>query len=279
AGLLAIFLISYLVSRLAAETRDQGRQKAEALAELETISERERSTSDFVSAVSFEMRTPLTSIQGFVEMLLELDYPEEKEREFAAIINDETQRMTSLVDELLDIARLESGKVKLQKKPVDPGRLVRENLAALHHPGDFHAISFQVPAELPELEGDPERLGKCFGNIFSFVAAKCDPGSGITVSAKSDGRELVFTISFRKATPRIPAPAELPHNTRENIRPEQGDLGLAMAQRILLAHRGSLNLVDIPGKWSNLVIRLLLPEAPELAGRIPGMDLDLPSIR
>ncbi len=268
------FLIAgYFVNRLDAESREQVKQKEEALAELKRISEMERSTSDFVSAVSFEMRTPLTSIQGFVEMLLAGGISEEKEREYAGIINDEALRLTGLVDDLLDISRLESGKAQLVPREVGLGRLVEANLGYLEPVCGLESISFVAPPDLPSIQADAERLGKSFANIFTFVAAKCDPDSGVTISAKADLSDLVLTVNFRQAMTRRVSPAGAPRDAQENIRPEHGDLGLALAQRILLAHGGSLNLVNIPGKWSNIVVRL--PLAPPAPGpeAIPGVNL------
>ena len=269
-------MAGYFVNRLDAESREQVKQKEEALAELKRISEMERSTSDFVSAVSFEMRTPLTSIQGFVEMLLQQDLSLEKEREFAEIINDEAQRLTSLVEDLLDISRLESGKAQLVRKEVSLGRLVEENLRFVEPVCGLSSISFMTAPALPTIHADGQRLDKSFANIFKFVAAKCDPDSGVTISAKADSNDLVLTINFRQSLTRRANPAGASRDSQENIRPEHGDLGLAMAQRILLAHGGSLNLVNIPGKWSNVVMRLPLAEPPEApASGTRGVNLRL----
>ncbi len=256
----SFFLLGYFVNRLNAESREQVKQREEALAELKRISERERSTSDFVSAVSFEMRTPLTSIQGFVEMLLAGDFPLEKEREFAGIINDEALRLTELVEDLLDISRLESGKAHLVRKEASLGRLVEENIGWLEPVCGLASISFLMPPDLPVIYADLVRLDKSFANIFKFVAAKCDPNSGVTISAKADPQDLVLTVNFRQSAARRASPAGAPRDSQENIRPEHGDLGLAMAQRILLAHGGSLNLVNIPGKWNSVVLRLPLAQ-------------------
>ncbi len=257
----ASFLIAgYFVNRLDAESREQVKQKEEALADLKRISEMERSTSDFVSAVSFEMRTPLTSIQGFVEMLLQGNFSLDKEREYAGIINDEALRLTALVEDLLDISRLESGKAELVRKETSLGRLVEKNLGLLEPVCSLESISFLAPSDLPLIQADPERLDKSFANIFQFVAAKCDPASGVTISAQADANDLVLTVNFRQSLARRVSPAGAPRDSQENIRPEHGDLGLTLAQRILLAHGGSLNLVNIPGKWSNVVMRLPLEE-------------------
>ncbi len=270
----SFLLAGYFVNRLDAESREQVKQKEEALAELKRISEMERSTSDFVSAVSFEMRTPLTSIQGFVEMLLQSDFPMEKEREFAGIINDEALRLTALVEDLLDISRLESGKAQLVRKEVSLGKLVEENLRFLEPVCGLGSISFVMAPELPGISADRDRLDKSFANIFKFVAAKCDPGSGVTVSGKMDLSDLVLTVNFRQSLTRRISPAGIPRDSQENIRPEHGDLGLALAQRILLAHGGSLNLVNIPGKWSNVVVRLPLAEpVQETYSRPHSFDL------
>ncbi len=271
---LSFLIAGYFVNRLDAESREQVKQKEEALADLKRISEMERSTSDFVSAVSFEMRTPLTSIQGFVEMLLQGNFSLDKEREYAGIINDEALRLTGLVEDLLDISRLESGKAELVRKEVSLGRLVEQNLGRLEPVCGLPSISFLVPPDLPLIQADPERLDKSFANIFQFIAAKCDPASGVTISAKADASDLVLTLNFRQSLARRVNPAGAPQDSRENIRPEHGDLGLALAQRIVLAHGGSLNLVNIPGKWSNVVMRLpLAGPVHEDAARLHGVDL------
>ncbi len=142
----------------------------------------DRLKSEFVATVSHELRTPMTSIKGFVDILLmdvsgELD---DEQRHFLEIIRSNTFRLEILVNDLLDISHLESGKVTLSFQALDVHQLLNEMRGYVEHRNqeDDKKISFQIeaPQSLPKIRGDLERMRQILANLvensFNFTAAE-----------------------------------------------------------------------------------------------------------
>lgn len=254
-------LITFFVNRLSAESREQAHERTRAMEELRNLSEIDRATSSFVSAVSFEMRTPLTSIQGFSEILASQQLEPEKEQEYVEIISREADNLTRLVEDLLDISRMESGKVRLNKEVARLGQLLKMSLPALTPACDPSEVALDIPSGLPGVLVDAQRMKRVFDAIFSYIVRKSGRGSEVRASAKTEGQEVVITINFRNLE------TEARYENGGRLFPSFGaqdkeDLELAMAHRIVLAHNGSVNLIQASGGWSAIVLRL-----PELTAR------------
>ena len=252
-------LIAFFINRLSVESREQAQQRAMALEELRTLSEMDRAASSFVSAVSFEMRTPLTSILGFSEMLLSRELEPEKEQEYVKIISREADNLSRLVEDLLDISRLESGKVQLNKEPARLDQLLNMSLPILEPVCEPGQVVLNIPPDLPGVLVDTPRMKRVFDAVFGYIARRSGRGSEVRATAKTEGTEVVLTLNIRNRE----AAALLEEGSR--IFPPLGgqdeeDLELAMARRIVLAHRGSINLVQASGGWFTIVLRL-----PEMA--------------
>lgn len=268
---LFLILITFFINRLGLDSREQVRIKNEALRELKLLSEMDRATSNFVSAVSFEMRTPLTSIQGFSEMLLRQDLDEEKEREFIDIINKEAEHLTELVEELLDISRLESGKAKLKREEIEVERFLRRNLRALEDicsPGD---LVVDIPEGLPVLYLDRSRIGKVMSTIFHHVVRECEGGAEVRVGVMTADDSLVLTMNYRPVKEKGRG---LDGETLGPIglEPRKEELDVAIARRIIMAHGGSMNVVRAPGHWSTMVFRLPVLELEEYLAEERGFS-------
>lgn len=251
---LFLFLAALFINRLGQDTREQVRSRSEALRQLRLLSEMDRATSDFVSAVSFEMRTPLTSIQGFSEMLLNQELEEEKEREFVEIISKEAEQLASLVEELLDISRLESGRAKLKREEVDVYWMLRrlsQSLGDICTPRD---LILDIPEDLPSLYLDRARMRRVFDALFQQVKKACLGGGEVRIGAKSEDGTLVVTINYRSREGRE---GEAEEGLLEDfwVPEKEEDLDVAIARRILAAHGGSMNTVKASGRWSAFVLR------------------------
>ena len=269
-----LLLISFFINRVAAESREQARERASAMEELKALSEVDRATSSFVSAVSFEMRTPLTSIQGFSEMLANMKLEPQKEQEYVEIISREADNLSILVEDLLDISRLESGKVRLNKEVARLDQLMNMSLPVLAPACDPSEVVLNIPADLPNVLVDHQRMKRVFDAIFGYIARKSGRGSEVRASAKTEGEEVVITINFRNRE------TAKRHDDGSLLFPPIGgqdeeDLELAMARRIALAHEGSVNLIKASGGWNAIVLRLpelmawdLIKAAPSPYGAI-----------
>ena len=170
------------------------RELAEALAiqreanvRLEQI---DRVKSDFVSIVSHEFRTPLTGIQGFSELIRDDELSYEEASEYAAEINKEAQRLGRMITEMLDLDRMESGRVVLHPVPVDVNGLVREALAASRATGRGHEVLVELDPAVPPVRGDADRLTQVVTNLLSNAFKYSSDGGCITVGTWAEG-ELV----------------------------------------------------------------------------------------
>jgi signal transduction histidine kinase len=256
-----LLLFAYFINRLGAESREQVQEKAKAMEELRILSEMDRAASGFVSAVSFEMRTPLTSILGFSDMLVNKEWEAEKEQQYIEIISREADNLSHLVEDLLDISRLESGKVNLNKEATSLDQLLNMSLPILEPACDPSQVVMNISPNLPEIIVDAQLMKRVFDAVFGYVVRKSGRGSEVRASAKTEGREVVVTFNIRNRG----AAARQEDGSR--IFPPLGgqdeeDLELAMARRIILAHKGSLNLIQASGGWFAIVVRL-----PELVAR------------
>jgi len=256
-----LLLTSFFINRLGVESREQAQERMGAVEELRSLSQMDRAASSFVSAVSFEMRTPLTSILGFSEMLASMQLEPDKEREYVEIISREADNLSRLVEDLLDISRLESGKLQLNREYTSLEHLLEMSLPVLEQVCDPAQVMANIPDDLPGVMVDPQRMKRVFDSVFGYIVRRSGRGTEVRASAKTEGQEVVMTLNIRNR--------EAPGLPQDGSRifpplgaPDKDDLELAMARRIVMAHRGSINLIQPSGGWFTIVMRL-----PELAMR------------
>jgi PAS domain S-box-containing protein len=156
----------------------------------------EQMKSEFVANVSRELRSPLTSIYGFAETLLRDDvlFGEEERGTFLGYIASEAGRLTTIVDRLLSVARLDSGDLQVQLRMTDVGSLVREVVrSAQQTPGvDGHEFVLDLPSEPLEVEADQEKLRQIVADLVENAVKYSPDGGTVTVSARrtDDGIEV-----------------------------------------------------------------------------------------
>jgi Na+/proline symporter/signal transduction histidine kinase len=179
--------------KLEQKSRELEAATAELRAANERLTELDRLKDDFVSTVTHELRTPLTSIRAFTEILL--DEPEvdaEQRRKFLGIITREAERLTRLINQVLDLAKIESGKAEWVDSRVDMKEVISDTLAAMDQL--FKEKKISVVARLPEkvstVTVDLDRMIQVMLNLLSNAVKFCDAAGGrIEVSlAESDGR-------------------------------------------------------------------------------------------
>lgn len=226
-----------------------------------------QSQQDLVANVSHELKTPLTSIQGFSQALVDGTASDEPARERAAtIIHEEAARMRRLVDELLDLARLESGQVSLAREPVNVVELL-DKCAARFAPQAEQAGStmcLEVPASLPPVMGDADRLGRVFGNLVDNALKQIREVTGggqVVLNAKQQDRWVVCSVTDNG--PGIPTEDLSRVFERfyqvDKSRARRGSgagLGLAIAQGIVEAHDGSIRVESVEGLGTRFVVEL-----------------------
>jgi signal transduction histidine kinase len=217
---------------------------------------------DFVADVSHELRSPLTSIKGFAQAIVDgTAKGKENQLKAATVIEDESKRMMRLVEELLEFSRLESGQVKMVKEPVD----LKELLQQCHEIFSMHAeekgIKLKTEIEpLPPVIGDIDRLEQVFSNLLDNALKHTPSGGDVTIIARHTDTNFA-EISITDTGPGIPAEQmrhvfERFYRADPNAGKAGAGLGLAIARQIVLAHGGDIIAKSKLGKGTEFVVRL-----------------------
>ncbi|HEY7294779.1 MAG TPA: ATP-binding protein [Dehalococcoidia bacterium] len=255
-----------------APVRDGGGQLAAVIMvfqDITSLRDMDRLRDEFLSIAGHELRTPLTSIRGLSQLLERRFTTLEPERIAASLasITEQTEQMASLVDDLLDVSRIRTGRLSLTMMPCDLSALLRTAVdrTAPQREGE---IRLHIPESLPA-EGDPGRLLQVFTNLIDNAAKYSDPRSPIDVTAlRQDGRA---TIAVRDRGIGIP-PEALERLFERFYRAENASqytgglgLGLYICREIVERHGGTIAVSSAAGEGS--LFTVTLPLAAESAAR------------
>jgi PAS domain S-box-containing protein len=225
----------------------------------------ERLKSEFVSLVSHEFRTPLTSIRGYTEMMLDGDIGElsNEERDFLNTILRNATHLTEIVNDLLVVSRLEAGAIKLNLTSVDMSELIKEAIDLLRPQFNDkkQKIKTDISQGLPILEADSQRINQILVNLLSNAHKYTPEGGSISVSLHHDSnwvrvdvrdsgiglskeeKEKLFTKFYR---------AENPETTKAG----GTGLGLWITRSLVNMHGGEISVTSQPGKGSTFIFTL-----------------------
>jgi PAS domain S-box-containing protein len=226
----------------------------------------EQMKSDFVSTVSHELRTPLTSIYGFAETLLRQDvqFGEEERETFLRYIASEAERLTGIVDALLNVARLDTGDLHVNIAPVDVGPLLSEVVSSAEAGGrNGHRFVVDLPAEPLQAEADADKLRQIVSQLVDNALKYSPSGGTVTVAARRKSETVEFSVADEGIG--IP-PAEQQRIFRKFYRAESaGDggeprsgtgLGLFIAQGLVTAMGGRIWVESAEGAGSSFAFEL-----------------------
>ncbi|HEC36312.1 MAG TPA: GAF domain-containing protein, partial [Anaerolineae bacterium] len=161
--------------------------------------EADRAKSEFVSTVSHELRTPMTSIKGYADLLLAgaVGKLSDQQYYFLSIIRNNADRLAALVNDLLDISRIETGRVELDLRAVHIHEVVDEVVGTLQGRAQGRGISLeaQVPEDLPVVWGDSARVNQILTNLVGNAIQYTPPGGKVTISACRDDDRLKVSVS------------------------------------------------------------------------------------
>lgn len=240
----------------------------DSLTQLEHARYRAQLQDDFIATISHELHTPLGFIKGYTTSLLRSDttWDAATQQEFLAIIDDESDHLLTLIDHMLDSARLQSGNMSMDFQLVRLDALLKDvvlRIKGRHQ--DLNIILNLTP--VPPIKADAVRLAQIFDNLFDN-AIKYAPGSKITISLqKKDNWQI---ISFSDLGPGIP-PEHIPflferfYRVPGKFSKSGTGLGLFICKQLVQAHHGRISVKTTPGKGT--AFRIELPVRPERVGK------------
>jgi signal transduction histidine kinase len=226
-----------------------------------------RIKSDFVANVSHELKTPLALIRLFSETLELGRVPsDEKAKQYYRVINKESQRLTQLINNILDFSRIEAGRKEYRFAPADVGRIVGEVVDAYRFQIEQQGFTLEVDVaeDLPEVVADKEALGQALLNLVNNAVKYTRDEKYIRLQVRPDAGRVLISVTDRgigvaKAEQRkifekfYRAEDSLVHETKGS------GLGLPLVRHIMEAHGGSVEVESCPGKGSTFTLVLPVP--------------------
>ena len=229
------------------------------------LQELDRLKDEFVSTVSHELRTPLTSIRAFSQILhTNLKLPEQRRKEFLTIIISETERLTRLINDVLDLAKIESGRMEWNNIPFDLGSLIQDAASTVSQL--FNEKQIKLNIQLPEHKViaiiDRDRMQQVLINLLSNAAKFCDEtGSEVIIELTRQNR--VARIAVSDNGPGIPKDEletifEKFHQVedQDSAQRQGTGLGLTICRGIVEHHHGKLWAENIPDGGSKFICEL-----------------------
>jgi len=236
----------------------------------------DRLKDEFVLTASHELRSPLTSVQGFAELLmLERDSLTPRQAETVEVILDNCRHLVRLLNDLLDLARSDAGRLSIQPRPTEVAPLVEDavrTMRAQTEAGGQH-LRENLPPGLPAINVEPDRIRQILVNLLTNAHEYTPEGASIEVSARAVGAEVEIDVS--DDGPGIPE-EQLQRIFDRFTRGDAGltqrvsgtGLGLAISKSLAEAHGGSISAESVVGQGSTF--RLRLPIATGDGGAVSG---------
>jgi signal transduction histidine kinase len=242
-----------------AESLQQNRIELEA--QNERLRESDRLKSELVSIVSHELRTPLTSILGFTNVLRSRrSLSEEEQQQYLAIVEDQARRLSTLIEDFLDLQRIEEGRLELKQELIDMAALLREEARVFMVQSARHKLKLELRDERLPVYGDRTRITQVLGNLISNAIKYSPQGGEVELGGERTGQfvhvhvrdqgvgiapeqqERIFTKFFRgdAAARGIPGTG----------------LGLALAREIVEAHGGRIGFTSAAERGSTFWLEL-----------------------
>jgi signal transduction histidine kinase len=264
------------------ELQDKNRALEDSYGKLKEL---DRLKSNFLATMSHELRTPLTSVIGYSEMMLEgLGGPlTSEQREYLGIIMEKGENLLQLITSILDISKIEAGRVRLVLSEVEPGQLMRDAVATILPLARKKGLKVSCdPGELPRIQADRDKVRQCLVNLASNAVKFTPAGGAITVTAQVVQPE---SLAIHVTDTGIGIPEEHLHRVFDVFYQVDGSstreyggagLGLAIVKSFAEAHGGEVRVRSEPGRGSTFSLHLPLrgvlsptmtPEPPPALGR------------
>jgi signal transduction histidine kinase len=219
---------------------------------------------EFVVTASHELRSPLTSVQGFAELLmLERERLSPKQADTVEIILDNTRHLVRLLNDLLDLARSDAGRLTIKPAPTDAAALVEDAVRTIRSQTETkgQSLHLQIEPNLPQIDVDRDRIRQVLVNLLTNAHEYCPQGAAIAVTAERDDGEVQIAVS--DDGPGM-AEDQLEHIFERFTRGDAGltqhvggtGLGLAISKSLVELHGGQIEAASSPGRGSRFCVRL-----------------------
>jgi signal transduction histidine kinase len=265
-------VILYAMRQRRQETRleEKVRERTAELARAnDALRDEDRRKNDFIAMLAHELRNPLAPIRNALEIMrLTVDDTDAIERS-RAMLERQVGQMVRLIDDLLDVSRITTGKLRVQPEATTLGTVLEAAVEISRPALDNAKVKFEasVPAEPIPLRGDRVRLAQVFSNLLNNAAKYTPEGGSVSLTAGREGNEAV--VSVRDSGVGIPADVlprvfDLFTQVDRSLNRSQGGLGigLALVQRLVQLHDGRVSVrSDGPGQGAEFTVRLPLSEA------------------
>jgi two-component system phosphate regulon sensor histidine kinase PhoR len=249
-----------------------GRVRATAiLRDISAIRALEQLREGFVATVSHELRTPLALIRGYTDTLLHLQLEPGEQRQYLERIDGATERLTTLVKDILDIAHLQADPLVLQRGHALFGSLIARLRGDLGATGQDHRLVVTIPPDLPPIDVDSARIGQVLENLVGNALKYSRPDAPVTLGTAVTQDWLMVTVEDEGVgIPEADRALVLePFHRGQNVRESsiQGTgLGLYISQRLVEAHSGKLWLAERADGRPGTRVSFTLPLAKESSG-------------
>jgi signal transduction histidine kinase len=233
-----------------ADSDDELGQLAAAFDDMQNqLARLDRARKQFIASASHELRTPIFSLGGFLELLADEDLDEETRRQFLEQLQGQVERMRNLATELLDLSRLEAGALELRPEPTDLGELAREVAHEFHPAAARHGTTVALElADGPiELDCDPERVAQVLRILLDNALVHTPAGTGVRVSAsRANGHVRLEVSDVGHGIKRQNMPHIFEPFFTSNDEAQGAGLGLAIARELADRMHGELSVDSAP---------------------------------
>lgn len=219
--------------------------------------------AELISKIAHELRSPLTSVKGFSATLVDRwdRFTDEQRLQFVETIHADAERMGRIISEVLDLARLEAGRLELHPDDVQVATVAHKAVEHLADRGNDRIV-VEVDSSVV-VHADPERLGHVLTNLIENAIKFSDDGPITVTAARSNGDVQIVVsdegVGIEKE--RIPDVFSAPAPTGQRSGPSGTGLGLYLTRRLVEAHSGSITVESEPGEGARFTVTLPAPSA------------------
>ncbi|HEX3127377.1 MAG TPA: ATP-binding protein [Thermoanaerobaculia bacterium] len=268
--------------RLAARLADTEETMRELQRRADELAAAERRKDQFLAMLAHELRNPLAPIRNAVELMRQVETNDPSFQSSREMVERQVKHLARLVDDLLDVSRINQGSIRLRKEVVDLGTIVQRAVEATRSLIDSrgHGLTVDLPPDLVRLEADPTRLEQVIANLLNNAAKYTMPGGHIHVQASQDGSEAVVRVRDNG----IGVPPDVLDRVFEPFVQSEGSLarsegglgiGLTLVRSLVEMHGGSVE-AHSPGLGQGSEFTVRLParvpaEKPVVLAEMPSM--------